>query len=340
MDFGALPPEVNSAKMYAGPGPGSMLVAAAAWEGMAEELHSAASSGHAVVSALTGAAWLGQASVSMASATAPYLAWLSDTAALAEQTAAQLTVAASAFEAAFAATVPPPVIAANRALLLSLTATNVLGVNTPAIATVEAHYGEMWAQDAAAMYGYAGASAAASTLTPFTPPTEVADPTGLAGLAAAVPQALQQLASPASSGASTMSSSMSAMSSLTSVVNTLGSSATAAVSGEAVPATGARLFAGFGGSQSTVSAEVAKATSIGPLSVPRSWATTALTSAPATSPSPGTASAPAVAPLGSPNMLSGLPIAGPASRGESGVGGATTRAGVRPTVMPRPVFGG
>jgi hypothetical protein len=39
-------------------------------------------------------------------------------------------------------------------------------------------------------------------------------------------------------------------------------------------------------------------------------------------------------------MLSGLPIAGPASRGESGVGGATTRAGVRPTVMPRPVFGG
>src|ERR1700704_4543470 len=213
MDFGALPPEVNSAKMYAGPGPGSMLVAAAAWEGMAEELHFAASSGHAVVSALTGAAWLGQASVSMASATAPYLAWLSATAALAEQTAAHLPFAASAFEAAFTATVPPPVIAANRALLLTLTATNVLGVNTPAIATVEAHYGEMWAQDAAAMYGYAGASAAASTLTPFTPPTEVADPTGLAGPATALSQALQQLASPASAGASTMSSSMSAMSS-------------------------------------------------------------------------------------------------------------------------------
>ena len=58
-------------------------------------------------------------------------------------------------------------IVANRTLLASLVATNVLGQNTPAIATTEAHYAEMWAQDAAAMYGYAGSSAAASTLTPF-----------------------------------------------------------------------------------------------------------------------------------------------------------------------------
>ncbi len=82
----------------------------------------------------------------------------------------------SAYETAFAETVPPPVIAANRALLLQLLATNFLGQNTPAIADVEAQYGEMWAQDAAAMYGYALASAAASTLPPFEPAKPATDP--------------------------------------------------------------------------------------------------------------------------------------------------------------------
>ena len=55
---------------------------------------------------------------------------------------------------------PPPVIEANRTLLMTLIATNILGQNTPAIAATEAHYMEMWAQDAAAMYGYAGLQAA------------------------------------------------------------------------------------------------------------------------------------------------------------------------------------
>ncbi len=40
--------------------------------------------------------------------------------------------------------------------------TNVFGREHPAIATSEAQYGEMWAQDIVAMEGYAGASAAAS----------------------------------------------------------------------------------------------------------------------------------------------------------------------------------
>ncbi len=42
LDFGALPPEINSGRMYAGPGPGSMLAAATAWQSLAEELNSAA----------------------------------------------------------------------------------------------------------------------------------------------------------------------------------------------------------------------------------------------------------------------------------------------------------
>ena len=87
----------------------------------------------------------------------------------AEQTAGQARAAASAYQVAFTTMVPPPVIAANRTQLASLTATNILGQNTPAIAANEAQYGEMWAQDATAMYGYAGVSATASTsLTKFT----------------------------------------------------------------------------------------------------------------------------------------------------------------------------
>ena len=99
----------------------------------------------------------------MAAAAAPYVTWMSTTAAQAEQTANQAKAAAAAYEAAFAMTVPPAVVAANRAQLAALVATNVLGQNTAAIAATEAQYGEMWAQDAAAMYGYAGSSAAAAT---------------------------------------------------------------------------------------------------------------------------------------------------------------------------------
>jgi PPE-repeat protein len=189
MDFAALPPEINSGRMYAGAGSGPMLAAATAWDGSAAELNSAAASYRSVVSGLTGGPWLGPTSMSMAAAAAPYLAWMSTTAEQANQAANQARSAAAAYEAAFAATVPPAVIAENRALLMSLVATNILGQNTPAIAATEAHYAEMWAQDTTAMYGYAGASAAASTLTPFTPPPQTTNAAGLGAQASAVGQA-------------------------------------------------------------------------------------------------------------------------------------------------------
>lgn len=70
---------------------------------------------------------------------------------------------------------PPALVTANRAELKALIASNLLGQNTAAIAAIEAQYAEMWAQDAAAMYGYATTSAAARQLTPFSshnrPPT-------------------------------------------------------------------------------------------------------------------------------------------------------------------------
>jgi PPE-repeat protein len=189
LDFAALPPEINSARMYTGPGSGPMLAAASAWNGLAAELRAAALSYDAVLSALIGEEWFGPASASMAAAAIPQVAWMRAAAAQAEQTAAQAEAAAGAFEAAFAATVPPPLIAANRAQLAALVATNILGQNTPAIAATEAQYFQMWAQDAAAMYGYAGSSAVATQLSPFVGPDEITNPSGLAAQAAAVNQA-------------------------------------------------------------------------------------------------------------------------------------------------------
>ena len=71
MDYGAFPPEVNSARMYAGPGAGSMLAAAGAWDGLAADLHSTAAAAGSVDSGLTGGSWRGAASTSMAAAVAP-----------------------------------------------------------------------------------------------------------------------------------------------------------------------------------------------------------------------------------------------------------------------------
>ncbi|OBI52156.1 PPE family protein [Mycobacterium sp. E796] len=196
LDFAVLPPEINSGRMYAGAGAGPMVAAAAAWDGLAAELSLAANSYRGVISELTGGPWVGPSSMTMAAAVAPYMAWVNTTAVQAELTASQLGSAIAAYEAAFAATVPPAEIEVNRALLAALVATNILGQNTPAIAATEALYAEMWAQDAMAMYGYAGASAAATKLTAFTAPPETTDQAGAATQAAAVSQAAASAAGP------------------------------------------------------------------------------------------------------------------------------------------------
>lgn len=188
MDFAALPPEINSGRMYAGAGSGPLLAAASAWDALAAELGSAASSYESVVTSLAGE-WSGPSSTSMAAAAEPYVTWMSTTATQAELSANQARAAAAAYEAAFAATVPPPVVAANRTQLATLIATNFLGQNTPAIAATEIHYAEMWAQDAGAMYGYAGSAAAATQLSPFSQPPETTNPTGAANQMAASAEA-------------------------------------------------------------------------------------------------------------------------------------------------------
>jgi PPE-repeat protein len=215
MHFAVLPPEVNSGRIYAGPGVGPMLTAAAAWDQLANELHSAAEDVESVVSGLAGEFWQGPAAESMATSAAPQTEWLRTTAARATQAGSQAKAAASAYESAYSMTVPPAEVAANRAQLMTLQATNLLGQNTLAIAATEVEYGEMWAQDVAAMYGYAGSAKSASQVTPFTSPQQATNQGGLASQGAAVTQATGTSAGTAQSAMSAVPSALQSLESST-----------------------------------------------------------------------------------------------------------------------------
>lgn len=207
MDFGALPPETNSALMYAGRGSAPLLAAAAAWHGLATELTTIASAYESVTSRLSSESWLGPASLAMMATTQPFVAWLAYTSECSALAASQAQASAAAFESALAMMVPPAEIAANRAQLAALVASDGLGQNGPAIAANEARYLQMWAQDADTMYRYAASSALACRLNPLTAPSPVtgtaesaaAESALLAGLNSVVahgPEAVLNLASP------------------------------------------------------------------------------------------------------------------------------------------------
>lgn len=144
--FSVLPPEINSLRMYLGAGSAPMLQAAAAWDGLAAELGTAASSFSSVTTGLTGQAWQGPASAAMAAAAAPYAGFLTTASAQAQLAAGQAKAVASVFEAAKAAIVPPAAVAANREAFLALIRSNWLGLNAPWIAAVESLYEEYWAE--------------------------------------------------------------------------------------------------------------------------------------------------------------------------------------------------
>ena len=173
IDFGALPPEVNSARMYAGAGSTSLTTAASAWRSLAAELNSAGLGYENVITQLSSEEWLGPASTKAAQALTPYVTWMKTTATQAEQAATQLDAASAAFETAFASVVPPPLIAQNRALLLQALQSNVFGQYTNVIAQLESQYGQMWAQDSSTLYNYAAQSSNATKVTPFTAAPEV-----------------------------------------------------------------------------------------------------------------------------------------------------------------------
>ncbi|WP_368027255.1 PPE family protein [Mycobacterium simiae] len=309
LDFVVLCPEVNSGRMYAGVGSGPLHAAAAGWEGLAADLAASAESFSSVISSTTsGGSWRGVGASAMTAQATPYVSWLHATAAAAGEAAAAVRSAAGAFESARAATVHPEAVAANRTLLANLVASNVLGLNSAAIAATEAQYGQMWAQDVAAMAGYqAAVQAVSERLAPFTAPpskggatptTPVVNPsftptgsgltptggitpTGGHGGSAAPPTpgtggsgaggtAMSMVASLVEEGAMTGASM--AMMPLTSM---MGGGATAAPADTAAAAglADAPALAGVGaGLGAPVSAGLGSAHPIGGLSVPPSWA--------------------------------------------------------------------
>ncbi|MDP7739319.1 PPE family protein [Mycobacterium paragordonae] len=206
MDFGLLPPEVNSNRMFRGPGSQPMLAAATAWNALGSALYSTEISFVSAISGLRSEVWHGPAATSMAEAIRPLLAWIATASIRAHHTAAQARSAVAAYETALTAMVVPTQVTENRARLRALAAANRLAQCTPAIAAVEARYSEMWAQDAHAMYRYARHAAMATRLLAFPVPdaagTPAADsgrsaPPGVqAALYGAVPQALDRLATP------------------------------------------------------------------------------------------------------------------------------------------------
>ena len=76
MSYSLIPPEINSALMASGAGSGPLLEASAAWSSLATDLESTATQYQTLVTNLVTGSWLGPSSAQMASATAPYIAWL------------------------------------------------------------------------------------------------------------------------------------------------------------------------------------------------------------------------------------------------------------------------